>query len=189
MLTTKKVEYGLAIGVRREDNTKIELLDRVDNGYFAMVRDGVLIMNIYLPQQGRGEDKLTQALAKIKPVLQEHSGMETFLAGDFNVSLNQKKGPERVSLLEEMTNNAGLKKLSPLVTTNYNFCGSQTIIDYSYFSENIKVDTTYPYVSGHSITSRVPLARPLTAAPPSLVTLPGDDGRAKDRGCVPGRKK
>ena len=110
MLTTKKVEYGLAIGVRREDNTKIELLDRVDNGYFAMVRDGVLIMNIYLPQQGRGEDKLTQALAKIKPVLQEHSGMETFLAGDFNVSLNQKKGPERVSLLEEMTNNAGLKK-------------------------------------------------------------------------------
>ena len=68
--------------------------------------------------------------------------METFLAGDFNVSLNQKKGPERVSLLEEMTNNAGLKKLSPLVTTNYNFCGSQTIIDYSYFSENIKVELT-----------------------------------------------
>ena len=53
--------------------------------------------------------------------------------------MGDTQGPARHNLIRDKMKKYSLKKLSPTVPTNYNFCGAETIIDYAYHTDNIEV--------------------------------------------------
>ena len=145
-IATSPVKYGLLIGIRREDNTKVKLYDKIDNSHFIIERDGLILGNIYMPQRKLLLSKYGDALTSIQSSIDHNGpGKPIFLAGDWNLGATQ--GPGRHILVEEKISQYNLVKIEPDCTTNYNFCGAETRIDYAYHSPNLTVSLEPPHLT------------------------------------------
>ena len=123
---------GLAVLIRSKLADKAKLVC-MDSRYIAVTRGNILFVNVYLPSNDNSKEyrsALIDVLCSISEIIDQHSGYDVMVTGDFNFEFSQASWSFRT--LAELFDEYNIKPvpLSHRSPTTYSYC-HETLQHYS----------------------------------------------------------